>query len=277
MVIQSFILRSVRDHFNILAVGLILLLSHVPAHAGLIFTASGTGTSGHAISGTAEFDFVTHNFGSGSVNAIQITLSNTAAATTQRGNLITGLFWNIDGNAGSLSTTATGFNGLAASVYTNSSGATTSNVDISPAVKNTATDGTWQLSNGAFGTANSGGSYAAFEYGIATVGMGLNGFNGADVNGDDYGIFGGAVSGLSASSVSGALPLIKDSAKFWIPRPNSLTNLNQFGNVRITYGSLPDNFLTAVPEPTSLVMVGLTLVGMGGVRRRRSLMTKSTN
>jgi hypothetical protein len=246
------------------------LFASESANAGIIFSGSGFGTAGHAISGTAEFDFVTHDFGSGSVNAIQITLTNTAASTTQRGNLITGLFWNIEGDAGALSTNTSGFDGRAASVYTNSSGTTVTNVDIGPAVNNTATDGTWQLSNGPFGNANSGGSYAAFEYGIATVGMGLSGFSGAAVNGDDYGIFSGPVANLTSSGIEAALPLIKDSAVFYILRPTSVTSLNQFGNVRITYGSQPDNFLTAVPEPTSLVLVGLAVVGMCGVRRRWS-------
>lgn len=238
--------------------------------AELVFTGNGIGTSGEAISGSATFDFVFHDFGGGDVNALKITLTNTATTTSQRGNLITGVFFSLSGGVGNLSTDDTGFDGLAATVQTTTGGATSSNVDIATAVNNTATDGTYQLSNGPFGIANSGNSYSAFDYGIATVGMGLTGFNGAAVNGDDYGVFANG-SDLTQDGLPSALPLIDTSAMFWIARPIGLTDLSQLGDsVRITYGSLPDNFFTAtaVPEPTSLLMFA-TLIGVASGRRRR--------
>jgi hypothetical protein len=224
---------------------------------GLSFTGSGTGTSGFPISATAGFDFVQHDFGSGNVDAVKITLINTADSTTLRGNLITGLFFSLDGNVGNLSTTSAGFDGMAGTVRL-SNATNTSNVDIAPAVNNTSTDGTYQLSNGPFGVANSGGNYSAFEYGIATVGMGLTGFSGAAVNGDDYGIFASGSPVDTEDGLPQARPLIDTSAMFWIARPALWTSLDQLGtNVRVTYGSLPDSFITiTTPEPTSLLVWG---------------------
>ena len=247
----------------------------------IVFTGSGTGTSGSAISATATFEFVTHDFGSGAANAVLVTLANTADSTTLRGNLITGLFFSLSGNVGNLPSTSAGFDGMAA-IVTTASG-TVHNKDVAPAVNNTLTDGGYQLSNGPFGTANSGASYSAFKYAIATVGMGLSGFNGNAVNNDDYGIF-AAGSNVSSPGFANALPLIDSSVQFWVLRPGGWTSLSQLGpSVRISYGSQPDNFVTATetdtddppgaaPEPSSMALLG-TGIAFGSVawRRRRGM------
>ena len=233
---------------------------------GLSFMGSGTGTGG-PISSTVGFDFGTHDFGSGSVDAVKITLINTAASTTVRGDLITGLFFSLSGGVGNLPTTAAGFDGLAGTVRT-SSATNISNVDIAPAINATATDGTYQLSNGPFGIANSGGNYSAFGYGIATVGMGLTGFSGNAVNGDDYGIF-AAGSNVDSGGLGAARPIIDTNAMFWIARPAEWTSLDQLGrSVRVTYGSLPDHSITTfVPEATSMLVWGSILALVAGTRK----------
>ncbi len=243
-------------------------LMTVPAFGEMIFSGSGTGTGGDPISGTATFDLVMYDFGGGNEDALKITLTNTASSTNLRGNLITGVFFNLSG-VGNLNTDSTGFDGLAATVRENASGTqTSSDVDIAPAVQNGATDGTYQLSNGPFGIANSGVNYSAFEYGIATVGMGLSGFQGNATEGDNYGIFAAGTTSFTGGMAS-ALPLIDTSAMFWIKAPEELTDLDQLGDsVRISYGSLPDNFITAIPEPTSLILFG-TVIGFGTLLLRR--------
>lgn len=238
----------------------------------IVYTASGTGTSGQAISGSATFTFVTHDFGSGAVNAVELTLRNTAAQTLVRGNLITGVFFSVSGPVGNLPTSASGFDGVAARVV-QSNGSIINNVDLGPALANTATDGRYQLSNGPFGNANNGYPFGAFRYGISTVGGGLAGFSGSAVNGDDYGIF-ATGSSVSSGGLASARPLIEGSATFWIKLPAGWTSVNQLTNVRITYGSLPDNFLdatpsTPVPEPTGFALLGTGLVAAGSLRHRR--------
>ena len=245
---------------------LVLLLGCIPlsAHA-VTYTASGTGTDGHAISASAAFDFVSYDFASGSglQPALQITLTNTSSEPTSHvGNLLTGFFFSLDG-VGALSTTSAGFDGRAATVLT-SRMAPDTNVDIAPAASGT---GMYQLSNGPFGTANSGISYSAFSYGIATVGSGLAGFSGLS-GGDNYGIA-AAGSNLTLDGLPNALPLIDTTAIFWILRPEELDNLSQLTNARFAFGSLPDNKLDLVPIPGSLILFGSGLLGLVGIGRKR--------
>jgi len=134
--------------------------------------------------------------------------------------------------------------------------------------------GMYMLSNGPFGTANSGQDYSAYEYGIGTVGYGLTGFNGSAVDGDDYGIAGTGTSYLGG--VKAALPLIEYSATFWIPAPVGVTSLPDITNFSFAFGSLPDNRVDVpvgkTPEPATLILYGLGFAGAAlytRVRRRK--------
>lgn len=241
-----------------------------------IFTGTGTGTGGQPISAEAVFDFVSHDFGAGEVDAVQITLTNTASTTSYRGNLLTGIFFSVYG-VGALPTDAAGFDGQAATVRTTNT-TSISKVDIAPAINGTTTDATYQLSNGPFGTANSGVSYSAYAAGIATVGYGLTGFSGAATDGDTYGIA-AAGSNLTLDGIPSALPVIDTSAVFWILKPQAWTLFEQITNLRFAYGSLPDNKIdvtitNAIPAPTSLLIwSGLLGVGMvvTGIRFRKAM------
>jgi hypothetical protein len=244
-----------------------VMLPAQPCQASLVVngTGTGTGTPGQALNVRATFDFTTHNFGAGAVDALKITLENLGPDPTMfRGNLITGLFFNFVG-VGALDTTSTGFDGLAPSVFTTTGGATVSNKDIAPAINNTATDGTFQLSNGPFGLSNGGVSYSAYSHGISTVGAGLTGFNGSAVNGDDYGIA-TTDAVLTNDGLPSALPVINGSAMFWLKKTTDMVSLSQIDKVRFSFGSKPDHQISvAVPEPSAFLFGGMVSLAVGGV------------
>lgn len=263
---------------SLLALSALACLFPTRCHADSVtFAGTGTGTSGQQIAASASFLFVTYDFGDGlgPVDSVQLTLRNTAVSTSLRSNLLTGVFFSLTGTVGNLPTSSSGFDGTA-NVLT-----TTGTVvrDIAPAVNNTATDGGFQLANGPFGTANSGVSYAAFRYGISTVGGGLAGFNGAALNagngGDDYGIF-AAGSDTSSGQLAALRPIVNSSATFYIKRPTGWTTATQVSAVRFGYGSLPDNQLEGSlqsPEPSTfgLLALGGGLIAWAGRNRQKRL------
>lgn len=235
------------------------------------FSASGTGTSSQAIAASVTFEFESHDFGGGPTNAVKITLTNTAAQTLVRGNLLTGVFFSLPASVGNLGTSSSGFDGVA-QVVVLSNGSIVNGIDLGPAVAGSSSEGTYQLSNGPFGNSNQGTSFAAFRYGISTVAGGLFGFSGTAMNGDNYGIF-ATGSNVSGGGLAAARPLIDGSAIFWVARPANWTSEDQVSAVRFTYGSLPDNFLDApppagVPEPSTFVTIGMGLTVWGLLRRR---------
>jgi hypothetical protein len=246
-----------------------LLLSFLsislPGHAA--FTIYGTGISdnnGDVISAQADLEFALHDFGFGlgPEDALQITLTNVSSETRVRGNLLTSFFFSLDG-VGDLATTSAGFDGLAATVIEKDPDPPSSNVDIAPTA---AGDGMYQLVNDSFVINDTGRDFSVYDYGIATVGMGL-GFSDAAEGGDNYGIA-AAGSDLSSGGLNAAKPLIDTSATFWIVRPESLLSISgQISNWGFGFGSKPDNFVT--PEPATMFLFGTGLVGLAGAARRR--------
>jgi len=238
-------------------------------HASVVVTGAGTGTGGDSISATALFELVSYDFGSGPVDAIQLTLTNTSSTTNYRGNLLTGFFWSMSG-VDALPTDATGFDGLAPTVRTSNT-ASLSNVDIAPASNKS---GLYLLANrgSSVWNANDGLNYDAYAYGISTVSMQLSGFNGSLTGGDEYGI---AAPGTTIPDQNGlykALPIIDGTAIFYIAKPEELTSLSQITNAAFGFGSLPDHrveaSVAAVPIPPTVLIFGSGLLGIFGVRRR---------
>lgn len=218
----------------------------------VVFSGSGTGTNGEAIAARVAFDLVQHSFGATDAQALQVTVTNTAGATNYRGNAITGLFFAVQnsnlGALGTLDTTATGFDGVANLVRSNGN-ADRSGVDLGPALDGTGTDGTYALNNlwaQSDTQDNNNYDWSAYDYGLSTIGGGLGGFKGKDINSDDFGI-------VTAGSALKSGGLNKDafvdgSATFWIRVSPTLTDVSFIQAVQFGYGSLPDNRLAAQKE-----------------------------
>lgn len=248
-------------------VGALLAWGNAAQAATVTFQASGTGTDGDNISAKAVFeDGVFYDFGTGGMNAIKITLTNLSDPLNFRGNLLTSVFWSGWGGT-DLPTTSPGFDGMAGKVFTDTAGNSTPNVDIAPAINNGPTDGTYQLSNGPFSIANDGNDFSAYDYGIATVGMGLAGFNGGAVNDDDYGIA-SASTNLTSDGLPQALPFIDQMAMFWIAVPEEFTVDGISDTVAFGFGSKPDNTLVT-PLPAAAWLFGTGLLGLIGIARRK--------
>lgn len=75
-----------------LAIGLKLSLVGVAAHGSYVVEAEGLGINSGATTTSADFDFVVHDFGVESKDAIQMALDNLSRATNLQGNLLSGPF-----------------------------------------------------------------------------------------------------------------------------------------------------------------------------------------
>jgi hypothetical protein len=242
------------------------------------FIGSGTG-QGEPISASATLEIVKYDFGARqeitnplAPNVLKVTLTNTAPATTQPADLLTGFFLTVDPDL-LWGTSASSFDGTAP-ILTTASGIST-NVDIAPAVNGTPTDGGWVLTNGEtssgyFGT-YSGINLTAYNVGLSTVGAGYPGVKGADVGppADNYGIYSAGTSSLS-TSLNQMLPLIKGTAVFYMKPTSGLNSLDQILGVAFVYGSKPSYKLEGrhLPLPSGLLLL-LTGVGPAALVVRR--------
>jgi hypothetical protein len=246
-----------------------------PAYGALAFSGSGSGENDESISATAEFDFVTHDFGSGStVDALQITLTNTSGVTNYQANLLTSFFFAVDDSVvvDPADKSADGFDGEAAELenWVDENGnnevddgevATTLNVDIAPA-NNTDMQGKWALEN-IQALENPNPLFSGFDYGIGTIGGDI--FKGADVQDDNYGI-GAETINHNVDGLPNAQPIIHHSAVFWIATPAGLTSLSQITFAAFGFGTGP-NYVIFTPEPGSIALTGLGLTLLGFARR----------
>jgi hypothetical protein len=229
------------------------------AMAGFVFTGSGTGPAGGAVSASADFSISGPN--------LNIVLSNTTpGGTAARGDLLTGLIFDIadPGVAlGSLSSTSLNGSSL---LFT----------DKTTAPFGGAVSGSWTSvmaspPSGRYGVATSGLS-GLFSAGEISLGGG----------GENYAIAAAGTfpappgSGTSGSFNASAFPLVQDALHFVLPITQGTLDGFDFTNVKFAFGSHGDTIPgtgsfgpASVPEAGSLMVWGVLIAGAAVIYRRR--------
>lgn len=261
---------------KILVAGLIALGSAVSFNASALpitYFGSGTGPGEVAVSASAVFDIVG--------NYLTITLANTSPENSGKdvdGSTLTGVFWNFSGNPTLVPISAT----VAAGSIIGTCSLTTncaSVVDVGGEFGYQAT----ALPGGADrGISSSGYLTTGLTKNIGNFNTGAAGINldgNESLNGINFGIISTA-EGYNPNGGMVEVPVVKGAVTFVLTGVSGLTN-DSISNVSFQYGTsldalnIPGNTEkgtdgegSKVPEPATVALFGLGLLGFAAARRK---------
>jgi hypothetical protein len=252
----------------------------------VVFTAAGQGEEGVVVSARAEFDVVQHYFNGNRATALQVTVLNTSDTTTRTEGALTGVYFAATGGRfAAADSSSAGFDGWAELVRQgngngNSPEKLSSDVDLGPAKKGTATEGTYLAGS------ESQERGESLRYVITTVETGEDGFSAKNLGDEDFGIIASG-SGLRSTRLRNTA-WVDGGATFWLRMADlSDTDLLMIEDVSFSFGADDEKQISAerqadgpnmngtfvpsaVPEPAPLVLMvtALAAFALRGRKRR---------